>query len=190
MSEILFESPMVVLGFGAVFTLIAGYTWVQTGSLWARNIALVFFLLTVLLVWLGNIIQTDKERVRSMLSEAASELQNNDFEKVKQRIHPKATDVVRAASDRLQEVRFSIARISRIHEIEVNDGSPKTAQVRANVFVDVESQGFQAKTPRWVLLDLEEHDGKWKVVHFEHRNPQHEFVGGEANELPLPALGR
>lgn len=43
MSEILFESPMVVLGFGAVFTLIAGYTWVQTGSLWARNIALVFF---------------------------------------------------------------------------------------------------------------------------------------------------
>lgn len=190
MSEILFESPMVVLGFGVVFTLIAGYTWIQTGTSWARNVALICLLLTAFLVWLGNYIQTDKERVQTMLHQAASELQNNEFEKVRQRIHPKATDVVRAASDRLQELRFSAARISRIHEIDVQPGPPLTAQVRANVFVDVESQGFQAKTPRWVLLDLEEHDGKWKVIHFEHRNPQHEFVGGEANDLPLPGLSR
>jgi hypothetical protein len=190
MSEILFESPLIVLAFGVVFTLITGYAWFQTGNPWARNSAFGCLLLTVFLVWLGNYIQTDKERVQSMLLETALALQNNDFEKVRQRIHPKATDVVQAASDRLKEVRFSAARISRIHEINVSQGPTLTAQVRANVFVDVESQGFQAKTPRWVLLDLEEHEGKWKVVHFEHRNPQHEFIGGEANELPLPGSGR
>ncbi|AMV35584.1 hypothetical protein VN12_26060 [Pirellula sp. SH-Sr6A] len=188
MSEILFESPLLVLGFGVLFTIIAGYAWIQTGNPWARNIAAGIAMLTILLVWLGYSVQTDRERVIEMLQDAAAELQGNEVAKIRARVHPNATETVRNALNRLDSVHFSVARVSKIHNVEIRRGATLTAQVRMNVFVEVESQGFEAKTPRWILLDLEEHEGQWKVIHFEHRNPQHEFVGGEANDIPFPSL--
>ncbi|XZE44314.1 hypothetical protein SH467x_003915 [Pirellulaceae bacterium SH467] len=188
MAEILFESPWLVLGFGVLLTIISGYAWIQTGNNWARNISACLALLTLLLVWMSYAVQTDRERVIAMLQDTAAQLQGNEIAKIQARIHPNATDTVRGASNRLEAVHFSVARISKIHNVEIRRGATLTAQVRMNVFVEVESQGFEAKTPRWVLLDLEEHDGQWKVLHFEHRNPQYEFVGGEANDIPFPSL--
>lgn len=177
MSELLFENPLLIGTIGALFCILTAFGWIQTANKIARNVFFVLVIITILLVWLNIATKTDREQVVGTVQDIAKELQSNDVNAIKQRIHPVATEIVRQAVNQMPTIHFSLAKVSAFHEITVQEISgEKFAQVRMNVVVDAEIQGFQSRIPRWVQVDLEEKDGRWLVVNFEHRVAQHEFM--------------
>jgi hypothetical protein len=122
-------------------------------------------------------IVTDAEQVRTWLASTASELQNNDIDNVLKKLSPDCSDRVTNVAERMKSVKFSIAKVTKIHSIEVqSDKEGVTAQIRMNAFVAGESNGISAKIPRWVALTLEKKNHGWLITDFEDKEPQHEFM--------------
>jgi hypothetical protein len=182
MNSLLFENPILV---GLIGTIVFGMTvfgWLQTGNPWAGRASIAVAVITAFLIWLNIWIETDRESVRAMLLEAASEVEQNQLEKLKSRVHPEATERVHLAMSQLPGFTFEQAKITQIHAIDFSKaGARKVAFVRMNVIAEAESKGGSAagvrgKLAAWVQLELEQMGGKWRVVDCERQGPQHEFL--------------
>jgi len=180
MSDYLFENPYGVGFVGTLLTALSLFGWVQTGNKIALYLGLGFFGLTGILVWLNLYIQTDREVIRVVLNETALELQENRHDAIKKRIHPDHTQQVASAVSLLGRVKFDVARITRVHAIDIaKAGNTSTARVRMNVYVEVQTDLMPGKIPRWVQLDLEKLGDQWLVVDFTHKEATFEFLGRE-----------
>ena len=177
MATILFEQPWFISAIGTVLTVVTFYGWVQTGNSTALKTTIGFAIGSILLVFLNLWVITDTETIRTWLMDAAGELQKNEFDKVLKRISPDRTERVQSTTDRMKFFRFSVARVTKIHSINIDyKGSTPTADVRMNAFVQAESDGMSGKLPRWVRLTLEKPDTEWLITDFEDRDAQHEFM--------------
>ena len=177
MNTIFFEQPWIVGAIGTVITIVTLYGWTQTGNSIALKTGIGLALATLLLLIANLFIVTDAEQVRTWLASTASELQNNDIDRVLKKLSPDCSDRVTNVADRMKNVKFTIAKVTKIHSIEVqSDKEGVTAQIRMNAFVAGESNGISAKVPRWVALTLEKKKGEWLVTDFEDKDPQHEFM--------------
>ncbi|MCY2983598.1 MAG: hypothetical protein NTY15_08165 [Planctomycetota bacterium] len=177
MNTIFFEQPWIVGAFGTVITIVTLYGWVQTGKPVALKTGIAFALATLILLIANLFIVTDAEQVRTWLASTASELQNNDIDNVLKKLSPDCSDRVTNVAERMKSVKFSIAKVTKIHSIEVqSDKEGVTAQIRMNAFVAGESNGISAKIPRWVALTLEKKNHGWLITDFEDKEPQHEFM--------------
>ena len=177
MAAILFEQPWFIGAIGTVLTILTFYGWAQTGNPNAFRTALGFAVGSVLFVLLNLWVVTDAENIRIWLVDAAAELQSNQYDKVLNRVSPDHSERVASVSERMETVKFSVARINKIHRIDIdNKGTTPTADVRLNCFVEAESQGVSGKLARWVRLTLEKIESKWLVTDFEDREAQHEFM--------------
>ncbi len=177
MIPLLFEQPWLIGTIGTVVTVLTFYGWTQTGNSIAFKASIGFALISILLVLVNVGIVTDSERVRVWLSDAASELQNNQYDRVLKRISPNPSERVERTAQRMQTVKFSVAKITRIHSIAIDyKTSVPTALVRMNAFVEAESSGVVGRVPRWVGLELEKRGGEWLITDFEDREAQHEFM--------------
>ena len=177
MNAIFFEQPWIIGAIGTVVTVLTLYGWTQTGNMIALKSAIAFAVTTLLLLIANLFIITDAERVRTWLIDTASDLQNNEFDKVLRKISPDCSERVTNAVERMKGVKFSITKITKIHSIEVTTRKKEvTAYVRMNAFVEGESYGMSGKVPRWVGLTLEKKDHEWLITDFEDRDPQHEFM--------------
>ena len=177
MNTIFFEQPWIVGVIGTVITIVTFYGWAQTGNSIALKTGIGFALATLLLLSANLFIVTDAEQVRTWLASTSSELQNNDFDKVLKKLSPDCSDRVTNVAERMKNVKFTIAKVTKIHSIEVqSDKEGATAQIRMNAFVAGESNGISAKVPRWVALTLEKKNREWLITDFEDKEPQHEFM--------------
>jgi ABC-type siderophore export system fused ATPase/permease subunit len=177
MNAIFFEQPWIVGAIGTVITIVTLYGWTQTGNSIALKTAVVFAVATLLLMIANLFIETDAEQVRTWLSSTAADLQNNDFDKVLKKLSPDCSERVTNVAERMKNVKFSIAKVTKIHAIEVEtDKGEVTAGVRMNAFVVGESNGISANVPRWVRLTLEKKNRDWLIIDFEDKDPQHEFM--------------
>ena len=176
-SSVLFEQPWLIGAIGAILTAMTFYGWVQTGNSIALKTGIGFIGLTILLVLINVFCVTDSETIRVWLTDAASELQSNQFEKIRKRISPDHSERVANANERMHLVKFFVAKVTKIHSIEVVYKRAKaTAFIRMNAFVEAKSQGISAKVPRWVGLTLEKKGEEWLITDFEDREAQHEFM--------------
>ena len=177
MNTIFFEQPWIVGAIGTVITIVTLYGWTQTGNSIALKTGIGLALATLLLLIANLFIVTDAEQVRTWLASTASELQNNDIDRVLKKLSPDCSDRVTNVADRMKNVKFTIAKVTKIHSIEVqSDKEGVTAQIRMNAFVAGESNGISAKVPRWVALTLEKKNREWLITDFEDKDPQHEFM--------------
>jgi len=177
MNAIFFEQPWIIGTVGTVVTIATLYGWTQTGNSIALKTAIAFAIATLSLLIVNLFVVSDAEQVRTWLLSAANELQNNDIDKVLKRLSPDCSERVTNVAERMKNVKFSIAKITKIHSIEVESKKGEvTAQVRMNAFVAGESHGMSAKVPRWVALTLEKKNRDWLIIDFEDRDPQHEFM--------------
>ena len=177
MNTIFFEQPWIVGAIGTVITIVTLYRWTQTGNSIALKTGIGLALATLLLLIANLFIVTDAEQVRTWLASTASELQNNDIDRVLKKLSPDCSDRVTNVADRMKNVKFTIAKVTKIHSIEVqSDKEGVTAQIRMNAFVAGESNGISAKVPRWVALTLEKKNREWLITDFEDKDPQHEFM--------------
>ena len=177
MYSVLFEQPWIVGAVGTILTVVTLYGWTQTGNSIAFKTGLGFAAASILLLILNLWIVTDAEHVRIWLLDVAGDVEKNQYENVLKRLSPDHTDRVASAAERMKLVKFNLARITRIHSIEVDyQGTKPIAHVRMNVFVEAESSGMSGKVPRWVGLTLEKKGKEWFIVDFEDREAQHEFM--------------
>jgi hypothetical protein len=177
MNALLFEQPWIIGAIGTVITIVTLYGWTQTGNSIALKIAIGFAAATLLLTLANFFILTDAEQVRTWLSNTAAELQNNEYEKILKKFAPDCSERVTNVGDLVKNVKFSTAKVTKIHSIEVeSDSGAVIARVRMNAFVAGEINGLTGKVPRWVFLTLEKQDREWLITDFEDRDPQHEFI--------------
>ena len=181
MIPLLFEQPWLIGTIGTVLTVLTFYGWIQTGNSIAFKTGVGFAIVSILLVILNVWIVTDSERVRVWLADIASELQNNQFDNVRKRISPDHSERVERTAQRMQSVKFSIAKVTRIHSIAIDyRASVPTALVRMNAFVEAESGGVSGRIPRWVGLALEKRGTEWLITDYEDREAQHEFINSSS----------
>jgi hypothetical protein len=182
MNSLLFENPILVGLIGIIVFSMTVFGWIQTGNPWAGRAAAILAVITAFLIWLNVWIETDRESVRAMLMEAASEVEQNQIEKLKGRVHPEATERVHQSMSQLPLFKFDQAKIAKIHAIELSKaGARKVAFVRMNVVAEAESklgsaEGMRGNLAAWLQLELEQMDGKWRVVDCERNGPHHEFL--------------
>ena len=181
MVTVLLEQPWIVGAVGTILTVVTLYGWTQTGNEIAFKTGIGFAVGSILLMILNLWIVTDAEQVRSWLIEAAAELESNQADKVVRRLSPNHSDRVANAAERLKTVKFTVARITKIHSVKVDyQGANPIAYVRMNVFVEAESAGMSGKVPRWVGLTIEKKGKEWLIVDFEDREAQHEFMNSSS----------
>ena len=186
MAAILFEQPWFIGAIGTVLTIVTLYGWAQTGNPIAFRTAFGFAVASILLALLNLWVVTDAENLRIWLVDAAAELQSNQYDKVLKRVSPDHSERVASVSERMKTVKFSVARVNKIHSIDIDyKGTMPTADVRLNAFVEAESHGVSGKLPRWVRLTLEKSESKWLITDFEDRDAQHEFMRSSSEALEL-----
>ena len=190
MVTVLLEQPWIVGAVGTILTVVTLYGWTQTGNAIAFKTGLGFAVGSILLMILNLWIVTDAEQVRSWLVEVAAELESNQADKVLKRLSPNQSYRVANAAERMKLVKFTVARITKIHSVKVDyQGANPIAYVRMNVFVEAESSGMSGKVPRWVGLTIEKKGKEWLIVDFEDREAQHEFMNSSSiSEAIGPSL--
>jgi len=177
MVTVLLEQPWIVGAVGTILTVVTFYGWTQTGNAIAFKTGVGFAAVSIVLLFLNLWVVTDAEHVRSWLVEVAAELESNQEDKVLMRLSPNHSDRVADAAQRMKMVKFTVARITKIHSVKVDyQGANPVAYVRMNVFVEAESSGMSGKVPRWVGLTIEKKGKEWLIVDFEDREAQHEFM--------------
>jgi len=184
MQTLLVEQPWMIGAMGSFLSLVTFFGWIQTGNSIAFKTACGLVATTILLVLLNIWVVSDREIVHQWLIETADEVQNNQIEKVLNRIHPESSDRVENSAAQLKVITFSALRITRIHSIEIQTKrQQKKALVRMNVFAEGSIRGFEGKHPRWIGLTLEQVGKEWLVTDIEEREPQHEFMNATEDSL-------
>lgn len=177
MSNLFLESPWLIGGIGFASALLAAYLWLQTGQAIAMRLAGAIVAITVILVGINIAIETEQEVVRRTLYQLAADLQANRFDKVVEHVHPDASAELLNLKAQVESVHFNTARIKTIHGIMFGPTkNPRTAVVRMNVVVSGDFSGMQGTWPRWVRFNLEQVDGKWLIVDYDHREPHYEML--------------
>ncbi len=181
MTSLLFENVWLIGAIGLFLTILTTYGWLQTGNSIAMRAAMGMFAATILLMLLSRWVVTDREVVRALVLQIADELEVNDVSKVRSHIHSEASETVVDAMRQLPSVKFSVANVKTIHGIDFKKTTTSTrAEVRMNVFVEVERNGLRANIPRWISVSFEKDRDRWLVVDFSEREPQHEFLTDDA----------
>lgn len=183
------ENAWGVLGMGLVFVLVAIVYWIQSGSKGGLILAIVGLLATGGLYGLSHAVVTEREALTAMLHETSDLLEQNRFDDVIARIHPRPSESVLQAKSVLNNktCSFTTANIKAIHSIDFSGPeSSRQAIVKMNVFVEATINNFQLAVPRYVELTMIHRDSEWKVQDFVHSEPFAGFKNGDANTSEFP----
>ncbi|MCC6511237.1 MAG: hypothetical protein IT423_19200 [Pirellulaceae bacterium] len=170
MSELLFESPVLVGVTGIALTLIALITWIKGGFSAALYSAVVLLLITMLLIGMSQWIQTDREQLDDTLQKVAAAVQANDLPAVMRFIHPAATSGLNRARTELPSYKFSEARITGVKSIEVDSTSnPPSAIAEFYVAVSISAHQQTANgIRRFVRAYFFKEGERWLVHDYQH----------------------
>ncbi len=174
--DLLFESPLLVGGIGLAVVAATVFGFVQTGSRTVLYTALGLLLLTILLVTVSMRVETEREQLTNLIHQTASELENNNHSAILSRIHPQANSTVLRATSELPRYEFTVANVTRIHELDIRSkAQPPTATVKMNVVVEGTFDGFSGRVPRYVEVMFEKQGDRWLVIDYNHDEPTKGF---------------
>jgi hypothetical protein len=174
----LFENELLIVFVGVAVLLALGAAWSTGGRkelLYAAGAALALLIAALII---EHFVVTDSEAIRATLAEIARDVKNNDHGALRRHIHPTATALRQKADAELPRYKFTECRVTKIHLIDVDDlAEPRSAVAEFNIIVSgtFEYEGLTADGtyPRWVKLHLlRDQDNRWRVVDYEHDNPQ------------------
>ena len=174
MLELVLERPLWVGVVGTILTIVAVQWWISSGRREAIQIAIAALVVSLMLVAIGVLVETEQESLRGMLYRTADDLQNNRKPEVASAIYSTPSEQVIAAKQYLNEGSyvFEIASIKKVHSIEFSGPqSTRRALVKMNVFVEGNFNGYAAKIPQYVEVTLYRVKDHWFVFDFTHDDP-------------------
>lgn len=183
MQTILFESPWLIGTLAVILVGVLLFAWIQSGVASLIKAAAGAGLVGALLLSVNLLVQTEREKLTAMMQALADDLQNNRFQAIAQRVHPDASVELRNLENRIQNVEFKYVSIKKIHGIDIGKSThPKSAAIRMNVVVEGSQAGSAGTVPRWVRIFLEQDQDEWKIVDYEHRDPQYEMLNQQGKD--------
>ncbi|HJN07416.1 MAG TPA: hypothetical protein QF564_01905 [Pirellulaceae bacterium] len=169
----LLESPILVIVIGLTTAALLGGLWLQTG----KRILLVLLVAILALTAAGIIfersVETDREQIEKTLHRIARDIERNDRPAVLAHIHSQATHIRQAAATETAMYEFEQVKIKSNLQIDVDASTePKTGTARFNVVVIGSGGGLGKgrRVPRYVTLELEQEDGAWRVLNYDHED--------------------
>jgi len=173
----LFESPIIIVALGVAIVFAIGAAWTATG----RQELLYALAAAIVLLFAGliteRLVVTDREQIRATLAEIARDVKKNDHRRIISHIHSSATAIKQKAQAEMPKYTFTDFRITKINSLDVDrSAAPASAVVELNVVGggSFHEHGIEMDhVARWVKLHLlQETDGRWTVVDYEHDDPQ------------------
>lgn len=174
----LFEQPLIIVLIAVAATLACGALWSATGRKELLFAALAALLLLAAGLVTEKLVVTDGEAIRATLQEIASDVRRNDQQALLQHIDASAPELKQKAKSELPNYRFSECRITRVNLVDVDaSAEPRSAIAEFNVVASgtfrYEGTELTDTIPRWIKLQLVKNkDGRWRVIHYEHDDPQ------------------
>ena len=172
----LFEDAFVPLIVGVVVTLATAYFWLQTGYRVLLQSALVSLLLTIAIVVVERLVETDREQIERTLQAIAQDVERNDLEAVLGWVHSSATETRRRAEADFPRYEFHHVSVKRNLEIAVlQDEPPREVAANFNVVVVVSDRGGlfqQTRAPVFVEVEFKREEDRWKVLSYTYSPAQ------------------
>jgi low affinity Fe/Cu permease len=174
----LYEQPLIIVFVGVAVILALGAAWSASGRKELLFAAAASLVLLIAALVVERLVVTDSEAIRATLAEIARDVKNNDRVALKQHIHPSAASLRQKADAELPNYQLTECRVTKIHLIDVDDlAEPRSAVAEFNIIASgtFKYEGFtgDGTYPRWVRLQmLRDKDNRWKVVDYEHDDPQ------------------
>jgi hypothetical protein len=185
----LYEQPLIIVVLGVALIFGLGVAWSASGRkelLYAVGVALALLIAALVI---ERIVVTDREAIRATLQQIASDVKSNNRGAVKSHVHSSAPELKAKADAEMPNYQFTDCRITKIHQIDVDDRvEPRSAVVTFNVIASgsFKQGGLEvsdANVPRWVELHmLREKDGRWGVAEYDHAPPQQMMFTEKMNQ--------
>jgi len=171
----LVEEPLYIVILGAVTLAFVGYAWMQTGYRALMHAAIGVAALTVGLLLLEYLVQTEPEQIEDTIRQIGRDVERNDHETIYSHVYSGAPAVLAEAQREFPRYRFARVVIKRNMEMTFDrDANPPSADVTFNVRVDLVelSTGIDWRIPRFVRVRMCKEGGRWKVAQYSHNEPQ------------------
>jgi len=179
-----FENPIYLGICGLLVVVIAIIAWMNTANKYALWAAAGAFAITAFLLLIEHNVVTYREEIIARLNEVADHLQNNRTDDAIAAIHPAADSAIRTARAELPNYKFSEARITTIHSIDIDAQTKRpraVAEFNVIVALDFQGQSYK-KIPRYIKVTLYRENDKWYVFDYAHSEP----TAGIRNQLSPP----
>lgn len=177
MLNILFEQPMTIALIGAILTGLAFYAWVQSNHKGLLILGCVVPIATIAALIVERAVETDSESLKRLVETLAIDVKSNNIDRVVRHVSPSRQEVIEQAQSELPRHVFKKVNITKFHDVKTHLGSnPPTADIEFNVSVSGEfDRGAlgEMNIMRFVKLKVQrEADGEWRIVEYEHKEPQ------------------
>jgi hypothetical protein len=167
----LVEEPVTILLLGGLTVAMLAYAWWQLRYRWLLHAWLGLAALTVGLLLLESVVETEPEQIEAALRQIARDVESNDLERILRHVYSGAPQTL--AQARSEFPRYEFERVSIKQNIEISldpTAQPPAARVTFNVRVDVVELSSRIRyTPaRFVMVTMRKEGGAWKVAEYAH----------------------
>lgn len=182
----LLENPVMISIIGVVAAIVLGVAWLQTGkhTILYGIVAVLVFTLVGLVI--ERMVETDTEAVEGLLTQIARDVQQNDIQAILAHIDPSATFVRAQAEGELPKYKFSEVNIKSNLTITFdNPSDPTEAVTKFNVVVAGSHRDGSIemwRVPRYAIVTFRKSGERWKVVAYEHHDPQEGLMRNRVQE--------
>ncbi len=181
-----FESPLLIAVAGAATAAVIGFFWLQTGRRSLIYLLVLCLILTAGLLALERFIETEREQIKSTLHQVAQLVEQNQLAAALEYVHSSRSDIRSRAEHRLAGLVFERVSIKRNLKIMLTrETEPKRATATFNaVAVLREGTGIidGRPIPRFVKVEMEKEEGRWRVVDYVDREPIAGFQNKDAQD--------
>ncbi len=168
------EEPLYIAILGLMTLAFVGFAWMQTGSRTLLHAAIGTAALTLGLLLLEHLVQTDPEQIEATIRHIARDIQQNDHDAVYAHIDPAARETLALAKRELPRYRFSRATVKRNVEIVLDQrANPPTARASFNARVDVREadSGHPWQAAGFVEVVMRKVNDQWMVAECRYEEP-------------------
>ena len=162
-----FEQPHYIAILGVATLAVLGFGWMQTGYRALLYGTIGVAVLTVLLLVVERLVQTENEEIEAALEQMAADVQRNDLPDVLRHISAMAPATRAQARAEFPRYNFSRVKVKRNLTVTIDEQQePRTAVVSFNVVVTGYDRSFRSSfhVPRFVTVTLVREDGEWRFL--------------------------
>jgi hypothetical protein len=168
------EEPLYIAILGVVTLAFLGFAWMQTGYRALLNAAIGAAALTVGLLLLEYLVDTEPERIEATLHRIARDVERNDHEMIYSHVYSGAPETLAWAKQEFPRYRFERATIKRNLEIVLDmNANPPAAHASFNVRVDVTdvATGHLWYGAAFVEVTMRKEGDRWTVEECSYDEP-------------------
>jgi len=172
----LVEEPVYIAILGVITTAFLVYAWMQTGYRWMLHAMFAAIALTIGLLLLERMVETEPELVEKTVHRIARDVETNDLDRILPHVYSGAP--VTLGDAKREFARHVVSDVVIKHNLEVRlvpNESPPLAEVSFNVGLNVRERrdgGISYGPVRlFVELTMRKEGGEWKVASYRYQDP-------------------